>query len=205
MADKFIGITVETGEEITGYLVRCEGSINPGKTYICPGVDSISLIGLGAQAANLHSLGPFYEVIADAVKPALEDSLTWITRTDVAPFKPDGEITPWTYICPACGKPSKLKYNFCPHCGQPLKVWGIEYDASDCNTLMSLINDAPTIIPADEELSADKDAFDAAVELMDDDIREEMHREGVYNTEEAFLTEYERRHFEKYGEKFKVN
>ena len=31
------------------------------------------------------------------------------------------------------------------------KVWGIEYDASDCNTLMRLINDAPTIIPASEE------------------------------------------------------
>ena len=32
------------------------------------------------------------------------------------------------------------------------KVWGIEYDASDCNTLMRLINDAPTIIPASEEV-----------------------------------------------------
>jgi hypothetical protein len=29
-------------------------------------------------------------------------------------------------------------------------VWGIEYDASDCNTLMSLINDAPTVIPTEE-------------------------------------------------------
>lgn len=30
------------------------------------------------------------------------------------------------------------------------KVWGTEYDASACNTLMGLINDAPTIIPAEE-------------------------------------------------------
>ena len=28
------------------------------------------------------------------------------------------------------------------------KVWGIEYDASDCNTLMELINDTPAVIPA---------------------------------------------------------
>ena len=32
------------------------------------------------------------------------------------------------------------------------KVWGIEYDASDCNTLMSLINDAPTVITASKEV-----------------------------------------------------
>jgi hypothetical protein len=43
-----------------------------------------------------------------------------------------------------------------------------------------------------------------AVELMDDEIREEMHREGEYNTDEEFLREYERRHFEKYGEEFSV-
>ena len=46
--------------------------------------------------------------------------------------------------------------------------------------------------------------FDQAVELMDDEIREEMHREGKWNTEEAFLREYERRHFEKYGEEFTI-
>ncbi len=31
------------------------------------------------------------------------------------------------------------------------KVWGTEYDASECNSLMSFINAAPTIIPAEEE------------------------------------------------------
>ena len=30
------------------------------------------------------------------------------------------------------------------------KVWGTEYDASECNSLMGFINDAPTIIPAEE-------------------------------------------------------
>lgn len=31
------------------------------------------------------------------------------------------------------------------------KAWGITADASDCSVLMQLINDAPTIIPADKE------------------------------------------------------
>lgn len=31
------------------------------------------------------------------------------------------------------------------------KVWGIEYDAGECNTLMGFINDAPTVIPAEDE------------------------------------------------------
>ena len=31
------------------------------------------------------------------------------------------------------------------------KVWGFDADASDCSVLMQLINDAPTIIPADKE------------------------------------------------------
>lgn len=29
------------------------------------------------------------------------------------------------------------------------KVWGTEYDASECNSLMGFINEAPTIIPAE--------------------------------------------------------
>lgn len=44
--------------------------------------------------------------------------------------------------------------------------------------------------------------FTAAVELMDDEIREEIHAEGIYTTEAAFLAEYCRRHLEKYGEEF---
>ena len=31
------------------------------------------------------------------------------------------------------------------------KAWGITADASDCNVLMQLINDAPTIIHADKD------------------------------------------------------
>lgn len=46
--------------------------------------------------------------------------------------------------------------------------------------------------------------YEAAVNLMDDEIREKMHREGKYNTNEEFLTEYCKRHFEKYGEEFQI-
>lgn len=46
-------------------------------------------------------------------------------------------------------------------------------------------------------------AFAAAVELMDDELREEIHREGTYDGDpDGFLAEYCRRHLEKYGEEF---
>lgn len=41
----------------------------------------------------------------------------WITRKDVAPYRPDGEITSWTYKCEYCGTLSRLKYNYCYNCG----------------------------------------------------------------------------------------
>lgn len=46
--------------------------------------------------------------------------------------------------------------------------------------------------------------YKQAVELMDDEIREEMHRERDWETEEEFLREYERRHLEKYGTEFQI-
>lgn len=72
----------------------------------------------------------------------------------VAPAEADG-------ICPDHGRA-----DFCPLIPVPphgrlidadalfeevYKVWGIEYDASECNTLMGFINDAPTVIPAEGE------------------------------------------------------
>ena len=46
--------------------------------------------------------------------------------------------------------------------------------------------------------------FEAAVALMDDDLREAVHRDLAPCSNEAFLREYERRHREKYGEDFAV-
>lgn len=41
--------------------------------------------------------------------------------------------------------------------------------------------------------------FEAAVALMDDEIRESVHNDFSPCTEQEFFTEYERRHLERYG------
>lgn len=46
--------------------------------------------------------------------------------------------------------------------------------------------------------------YSAAVELMDDEIREELHREGNYTTEEDFLAAYMEAHEAKYNEQFTI-
>ena len=46
--------------------------------------------------------------------------------------------------------------------------------------------------------------FDEAVELMDDEIREEIHAELAPCTEEEFFAEYCKRHEEKFGEPFTI-
>lgn len=46
--------------------------------------------------------------------------------------------------------------------------------------------------------------YDSAVSLMDNEIREAIHADGRFQTDEAFLREYERRHYEKYGEEFEI-
>ena len=46
--------------------------------------------------------------------------------------------------------------------------------------------------------------YDTAVELMDDEIREEMHNSGEYTTEQEFLEEYMARHEQKYGKAFEI-
>ena len=46
--------------------------------------------------------------------------------------------------------------------------------------------------------------YDTAVSLMDDEIRESIHADKVPCSPEEFLTEYMRRHLEKYGEEFKI-
>ncbi len=46
-------------------------------------------------------------------------------------------------------------------------------------------------------------AFDAARNLMDDDICESIH--GTVDTEQEFFDEYVERHLEKYDEEFVIN
>ena len=46
--------------------------------------------------------------------------------------------------------------------------------------------------------------YNAAVALMDDDIREEIHAEISPCSELEFLTEYMQRHLKKYGIEFTI-
>ena len=46
--------------------------------------------------------------------------------------------------------------------------------------------------------------YAAAVELMDDEIREALHNSGEYDTEEAFLEAYMDAHEAKHGKPFTV-
>lgn len=50
----------------------------------------------------------------------------------------------------------------------------------------------------------DNGLYNAAVELMDDDIREKIHSALSPCTDEEFLTAYMERHKDKYGEDFTI-
>lgn len=47
--------------------------------------------------------------------------------------------------------------------------------------------------------------YEAAVILMDDDLREEIHRDLAPCSAQEFFSEYERRHFEKFGEEWELS
>lgn len=46
--------------------------------------------------------------------------------------------------------------------------------------------------------------FNASLQLMDDDIREDLHREG-YENEQEFFAAYEKAHEEKFGEEWELS
>lgn len=47
--------------------------------------------------------------------------------------------------------------------------------------------------------------YDAAVQLMDDDLREELHMELAPCSEQKFFTAYEAAHTKKYGEDWELS
>lgn len=47
--------------------------------------------------------------------------------------------------------------------------------------------------------------YEAAVDLMDDEIRESLHFELAPCTEQEFFTAYEKAHAEKYGEEWELS
>ncbi len=50
----------------------------------------------------------------------------------------------------------------------------------------------------------EKGLYQAAVEFMDDEIRESVHQDLSHCTDEEFLTEYMKRHYERYGMDFVI-
>lgn len=50
----------------------------------------------------------------------------------------------------------------------------------------------------------DNGNYDAAVNLMDDDIREELHRELAPCTDIEFLVAYFEAHYERFGDVFEI-
>lgn len=53
--------------------------------------------------------------------------------------------------------------------------------------------------------SGDRIDFDAAVNLMDDDLREAIHAELAPCSNQEFFEAYCKAHFEKFGEEFEPN
>ena len=47
--------------------------------------------------------------------------------------------------------------------------------------------------------------FEAAVNLMDDEIREALANDGKERTEQEFFSAYEKAHAEKYGEEWELS
>lgn len=47
--------------------------------------------------------------------------------------------------------------------------------------------------------------YEAAVELMDDELREELHMDLAPCTDQEFFTAYEKAHAEKYGEEWELS
>ena len=54
------------------------------------------------------------------------------------------------------------------------------------------------------ELNGSMVDYEACVSMMDDDIREQLHRELAPCTNQEFLDAYVDKHFEKYGEDFSI-
>lgn len=97
----------------------------------------------------------------------------------------------------------------------PLSIYEIEtddgytYDVTGCVQASGLteaeVNETlEDLVSSPAEDIIDAGLFDQAVALMDDDIREEIHRELAPCTDQEFLEAYMVKHEEKYGTPFEI-
>ena len=80
---KYTAICKDCGEEITGYLVISEGSVNKGMAYICPETSIVEFKGTVNGDVPVMALGPFYHVIPDTIVPAEEDEDSSTEAVDI--------------------------------------------------------------------------------------------------------------------------
>lgn len=73
---KYRAITRDTGEEIEGFLLRCEGQVNHGMTFICPLVTYgiASLDENNVLDTSKPAFGPYVPVLPDTVVPVINES-----------------------------------------------------------------------------------------------------------------------------------
>ena len=78
-----------------------------------------------------------------------------------------------------------------------------DFDINDIDGLTKFLEDFfdEFFVFDENETAVD---YENAVHYMDDEIREELHREIAPCTNQVFIDEYCKRHMEKYGEKFEV-
>ena len=67
-------------------------------------------------------------------------------------------------------------------------------------SVLSIIEEMDTV-----EIDGRKFYLDSVVNLMDNDIREEVHADLAPCRDQEFVDEYRRRHLDTYGEEFIIN
>lgn len=77
-------------------------------------------------------------------------------------------------------------------------------EGDDAEVVLRKIKMATNRFAADAKEIVKNGQYNVAVNLMDDDLREEIHAEMTPCTDEEFLAEYMSRHYAKYGEEFTV-
>ena len=84
------GKSVITGKEIVGYLILCEGRVNPGRAYICHEVASIEDIGQAGDENQL-ALGPFIQVVPSSVEAIPQNTMFSFLYRDASNYKTHNE------------------------------------------------------------------------------------------------------------------
>ena len=103
------------------------------------------------------------------------------------------------YECEAEGENGETVYLYATRGFTDSRDWMTE---AELNEMLEAEADEIAVV---EDEDGNEIRYAAAVELMDDDLREEIHAELAPCSNQEFFDEYCRRHAEKFGEDFKVN